>query len=73
MEVALRSVGGISNQIYPNPAAHEPFADTEILSCCAYTRQVLATFKCLLTSVRFLKLSAGSIIREHIELGGIDR
>ena len=62
---ALRSVGGSSTQIYPDPTAQGNFADTPILSRCPYIRQVLAAFHCELQAVRFLKLSAGSRIREH--------
>ena len=63
--VALRSVGGVARQLYPDPAAQEAFADTSILARCPYTQAVLATFACPLQSARFLRLAAGSHIREH--------
>lgn len=63
--VALRSVGGLSTQIYPDPTAHGSFADTEILARCRYMREVLASFECEIESARLLKLTAGSSIREH--------
>jgi Aspartyl/Asparaginyl beta-hydroxylase/Nif11 domain len=63
--VALRSVGGTASQLYPDPAAQKPFADTPVLARCAYIRSVLAWFECAMESVRLLKLSAGSRIREH--------
>lgn len=63
--VALRSVGGVASQLYPDPAAPKPFADTPVLARCAHIQSVLASFKCALESVRLLKLSGGSRIREH--------
>ncbi|HEX8088948.1 MAG TPA: aspartyl/asparaginyl beta-hydroxylase domain-containing protein [Blastocatellia bacterium] len=63
--VALRSVGGLASQLYPDPAAPKPFADTPVLARCAHIQSALASFKCALESVRLLKLSAGSRIREH--------
>lgn len=63
--VALRSVGGQPMQLYPDPTATDRFADTELLTRCAYYREVLATFQCLLTSARLLKLQARSSIKEH--------
>ncbi len=63
--VALRSVGGKAMQLYPDPTATERFADTETLGRCAYYQEVLATFQCPLTSVRLLRLQAGSSIAEH--------
>lgn len=63
--IALRSVGGVARQLYPDPAAQEPWADTINLLRCPYTREVLAQFECELQSVRFLRLAAGSHIREH--------
>ena len=63
--VALRSVGGVASQLYPDPAAREPFADTTVLSRCSNIQRALAEFKCPLNSVRFLRLGPGSSIREH--------
>jgi mannose-6-phosphate isomerase-like protein (cupin superfamily) len=63
--IALRSVGGIARQLYPDPTAQDAFADTSNLQRCDYTRAVLASFQCPLQSVRFLRLAAGSHIREH--------
>ena len=63
--VALRSVGGQAMQLYPDPTATERFADTETLGRCPYYREVLAAFQCPLTSVRLLRLRAGSSIAEH--------
>jgi hypothetical protein len=63
--VALKSVGGVASQLYPDPTKQGTFADTEILARCTYIQQVLASFRCQTEAVRFLKLSAGSSIREH--------
>jgi hypothetical protein len=63
--VALRSVGGVARQLYPDPSAQDTFADTSILARCPYAQEVLATFACPLQAVRFLRLAAGSSIREH--------
>jgi hypothetical protein len=61
----LRSLGGRTGQIYPDPAATEEFADTHLLARCPYHREVLRSFPCPLLSVRLLKLSPDSRIREH--------
>lgn len=63
--VALRSVGGKPMQLYPDPTATASFAGTEILARCSYYQDVLATFQCPLTSVRLLRLQAGSSILPH--------
>lgn len=63
--VALRSVGGVASQLYPDPAASKPFADTTVLERCPNIRRALAEFKCPLNSVRLLRLGPGSSIREH--------
>jgi hypothetical protein len=65
---ALRSVGGVTGQIYPDPTAQDAFADTPLLARCPHIRAVLEAFACPLQSVRLLKLAAGSVIREHKDL-----
>lgn len=62
--VPLRSIDGVANQIYPDPTKNT-FADTPLLARCDYIKDVLATFQCDLLSARFLRLAAGSIIKEH--------
>jgi len=64
--VPLRSVGGAANQIYPDPTKNT-FADTPLLARCAYIKEVLTAFRCDLLSARFLRLAAGSIIKEHCD------
>lgn len=63
--VALRAVGGLGDQLYSDPNAKGSFAATPILKRCPNVRAVLELFRCPLRSVRFLRLAAGSIIREH--------
>lgn len=64
--VALRSVGGIATQLYPDPTAAGAYAETALLSRCPYIREeVLPAFECQLQAVRFLKLKSCSSIREH--------
>ena len=62
--VALRAVGG-STSLYPDPAAPEPFADTELLRACPHVQQALAGLACPLLGVRLLRLSTGALIAEH--------
>lgn len=63
--IAFRSVGGVAKQLYPDPAAKDPFADTENLDRSPHVRATLAAFQCELLSARFLRLAAGSTIKEH--------
>lgn len=69
--LALRSTGGNPRQLYPDPNADAPVADTPILDRCPNLRRVLENFSCPIRSARLLKLSPGSQIREHrdYELG----
>jgi hypothetical protein len=66
--VPLRSIGGRADQIYPDPTKKNAFADTPLLARCPYVREVLAAFPCPQQSVRFLRLKAGSIVKEHTDL-----
>lgn len=63
--VPLRSIGGLANQIYPDPTKTDAYADTPLLTRCSYVREVLGYFQCPLQAVRFLRLAAGSVIKEH--------
>lgn len=69
--VPLRSIGGRADHIYPDPTKKTEFADTPLLARCPYIRDVLGFFQCPQQAVRFLRLKAGSIIKEHrdYELG----
>jgi hypothetical protein len=63
--VALRSVGGKTGELYPDPTAGADFADTPLLDRAPNVRAALATFRCPLLAVRFLRLGPGSRFREH--------
>jgi Aspartyl/Asparaginyl beta-hydroxylase len=62
---ALRSVNGVTTQLYADPTQSKLYADTPILDRCCYIKEVLRVFKCPLETVRLLKLEPGSRIREH--------
>jgi len=62
---SLRSNGGKTKQIYPDPHSQEGFADTEILARCDYVREILDKIECEKEAVRFMLLGAGAKIREH--------
>jgi hypothetical protein len=61
----LRSIGGGASQIYPDPTQPDAFEDTPLLARCPYVREVLRSFQSPLRAVRFLRLAAGSVIKEH--------
>jgi hypothetical protein len=63
--VALRSVGGKADQLYPDPAAVAPFADTEVLEGCPAHRRALAQFQCPVMAARLLALAPGAVLKEH--------
>jgi aspartyl/asparaginyl beta-hydroxylase len=63
--VALRSSNGLASQLYPDPRAKGSVANTPFLDRCPNIRALLGLFKCDLRCVRFLRLAAGSTIREH--------
>lgn len=63
--IALRSVGGVARQLYPDPTARQEYADTSNLDLCPNARAALATFECPLLAARYLRLGAGASIREH--------
>ena len=60
--IALRSSTGSTRDLYVRAG---DYFDTPLLSACEYFRQVLEHFLCPLTSVRLLRLHAGSMIKEH--------
>src|ERR1700681_1549515 len=53
--------------IYSDPTCQD-FADTPMLAACPYFREVLATFEAPLQAVRLMRLTPGSIIKEHTDL-----
>ena len=73
--IPLRGVAGATHpvmMIYPNPTATE-FADTPMLTPCPYFREVLAAFACEVRTVRLMRLTPGSVIKEHNDPGSPPR
>jgi hypothetical protein len=67
--IALRGKAGATHpvmMIYSDPTCRE-FADTPMLAACPYFRQVLDTFEAPLRAVRLMRLTAGSVIKEHTD------
>jgi hypothetical protein len=62
--IALRAAKDAHVQLYPDPMA-TAYEDTENLKRCSYIPEVLSAFQCELEAARFLRLTAGSVIREH--------
>ena len=63
----LRAIGGAEGNILTH--GEGDFRDTPLLDRCPYFREVLGTFPGSLTSVRLMRLSAGSEIKEHTDPG----
>lgn len=61
---ALRSSDGNDKSIYADKN-HGDYADTALLQQCQHLQAVVDSFQCQLRSVRLLRLTAGSVIREH--------
>jgi Aspartyl/Asparaginyl beta-hydroxylase len=67
--IALRGKAGATHpvmMIYADPICRD-FADTPMLAACPYFRQVLDTFEAPLRAVRLMRLTAGSVIKEHTD------
>jgi len=65
--IPLRGKAGATHpvmMIYADPTCRE-FADTPLLAACPYFREVLARFAAPLRAVRLMRLTAGSVIKEH--------
>ena len=68
--IPLRGKAGATHpvmMIYSDPTATE-FEDTPMLRDCHYFREVLAAFECPLRAVRLMRLTPGSVIKEHTDL-----
>jgi Aspartyl/Asparaginyl beta-hydroxylase len=66
----LRSMDGqIENpySISPRNNPHIQYADTPLLQEAPYLKSVLDFFQCEKTSVRLMRLKAGSVIKEHTD------
>jgi len=64
---ALRSVGGIARQLYPDPNPDGVYEDTEILARCPALTRAIDAFECEKLSVRLLRLGPGAGVREHTD------
>lgn len=65
--IALRCAAGATHpvmQIYSDPTT-TVFEDAPALALCPYFREVLARFSCPIQSVRLMRLTPGSRIKEH--------
>src|SRR5467141_176600 len=65
--IPLRGKAGAKHpvmMIYSDPTAKE-FEDTPMLAGSPYFREVLASFRCPLQAVRLMRLTPGSLIKEH--------
>lgn len=65
--IPLRSPDGARHpiqMIYSDPAA-KTFVDTPYLQACPYLRQLIAAFRCDTRCVRLMRLTPGSVIKEH--------
>ena len=67
--IPLRGPAGARHpiqMIYSNPSATS-FEDTPMLAATPYFRAVLDSFACPLQAVRLMRLSPGSVIKEHTD------
>jgi hypothetical protein len=65
--IPLRGKAGATHpvmMIYSDPTCRD-FADTPMLAACPYFQQVLASFAAPLRAVRLMRLTVGSVIKEH--------
>lgn len=65
--IPLRNTDGQAANIHISPDEDAPYHDTELLQYCPYTQEVLAQFHCQLKSVRWMRLNAGAVIKEHTD------
>ncbi|MBV9747636.1 MAG: aspartyl/asparaginyl beta-hydroxylase domain-containing protein, partial [Acetobacteraceae bacterium] len=68
--IPLRATAGARHpiqMIYSDPTA-TAFEDTPVLADCPYVQAVLASFACPLQTARLMRLTPGSIIKEHADL-----
>jgi hypothetical protein len=67
--IPLRGPAGARHpiqMIYSDPTA-TAFEDTAMLAACPYFRAVLNSFACPLQAVRLMRLTPGSVIKEHTD------
>lgn len=66
--LSLRSTDGQAENVFISPVQDPVYQDTDLLRSSPYIQQVLQQFHCSLQAVRLLKLSPGSIIKEHKDM-----
>ena len=66
---SLRSTTGDEGNVFISPTDQAQYRDTPLLQKTPYIKQVLSQFHFPLEAVRLLKLSPGSIIKEHKDDG----
>jgi len=68
--IPLRAAAGETHPIrlMAEPPGCMDFADTALMEACPYIRgNVVPVFRCPLRSIRLMRLTPGSVIREHID------
>jgi hypothetical protein len=68
--IPLRGKAGAKHpvaMIYADPTCTD-FEDSPMLAACPYFRQILDTFQAPLRAVRLMRLTPGSVIKEHTDL-----
>lgn len=65
--LALRSIDGSSFNSIISPLDDAVYKDTELLLQSPCLQEILKTFHCPLLAVRLLKLTPGSVIKEHTD------
>ena len=68
--IPLRCAAGETHpirMIYSDPTATD-FVDTPFLAGCGYFQEVIAAFACEVRSVRLMRLTPGSLIKEHTDV-----
>jgi hypothetical protein len=63
--VVLCAPSGKTNTLHIAPDSPAESTGTPILERCLYFQKVIATFRCPVRATRLLRLSAGSVIKEH--------
>lgn len=67
--LALRNGSGDLADLEADQMSVGRFVETPLLAQCNYIPEVMPAFQCPLGSVRFLKVTAGSEIDEHVDGG----
>jgi len=63
--LALRSPGGVMNNIIPDLMSHGGYADTVLMAECPSIKKLMDGMHCEVLSARLLNLKKGAFIKEH--------